>query len=75
MVNAYEHGTREPGADALSRLAGAAGFQMTLAPAATVDVHHNATVLSQVLDLAHSLPFRRSRTLRYPPFLSRVERK
>lgn len=68
VVNAYERGTRVPGADALARLAGSAGLKLELTPAVrSVDRERAARILSQVLDLAESLPSRRRGRLRFPP--------
>jgi transcriptional regulator with XRE-family HTH domain len=75
VVNAYERGTREPGAAALARLADAAGLEITLGTKAEVDAAHSGHVLSQVLDLAESLPFRRSQELQHPPFTRRLQQK
>ena len=67
VVNAYEHGRREPGAAALTRLLGAAGFELRLAPAVRrLDEERAARILEQVLGLAEALPFRRGRQLTYP---------
>jgi hypothetical protein len=68
VVNAYERGKRVPGAGALARLAAAAGLQLELSPAVpSVDPERAARILSQVLDLADSLPTRRRGELRFPP--------
>lgn len=65
VVNAYERGKRVPGTDALARLAAAAGLQLKLSPAvASVDPARAARILSQVLDVADSLPARRRGELR-----------
>jgi len=70
VLNAYEHGKRQPGADALASILAAAGFELRLAP--RIDRHRNARVLADVLDLAERLPWRPRRTLRFPPFARRV---
>lgn len=72
VVNAYERGTREPGADALRRLALAAGVDLELGIRKTVDADRAAALLTQVIDLAESLPFRRARRLGYPRFVDRL---
>ena len=72
VVNAYERGNREPGADALRRLVRAAGSEVALAPAPPVDADRAARILEQVLELAESLPYRPSKTLRCPPFRERL---
>lgn len=66
VLNAYERGHRQPGADALAAILAAAGFELRLAP--RVDDAANATILSQVLDLAEALPWRPRRRLAYPRF-------
>jgi transcriptional regulator with XRE-family HTH domain len=70
VLNAYEHGKRQPGADALISILRAAGFDLALAR--RMDLEHNARVLGQVLDLAERLPWRPRRSLRYPPFSRRA---
>jgi transcriptional regulator with XRE-family HTH domain len=67
VVNTYLRGHREAGADALSRIAAAGGFELSLAPRTPpVDPERAGRRLVQVLDLAEALPFRRTRKLRYP---------
>lgn len=76
VVNAYVRGKREPGADALVRLATAAGFDLTLSPRkAPVDVDRASKILVQVLELAEALPFRPRPELRYPRLPDRVARQ
>lgn len=70
VLNAYERGNRQPGADALASILGAAGFELRLAP--RIDHERNARVLADVLDLAERLPWRPRRELRFPPFHRRV---
>lgn len=73
VLNAYERGRREPGVDSLLRLLAAAGFELGLVPVSgTVDAHRAARVLSDVLDLADALPFRRDKALRGPSLLRRT---
>lgn len=73
VVNAYEHGRRQPGADALARLAGAAGLELRLAPAVRrLDDERAGRLLAQVLDLAEALPHRRRGRLAYPSLLRRA---
>jgi transcriptional regulator with XRE-family HTH domain len=68
VVSAYEHGRRQPGVDALARLAAAGGLQLRLGPVAPpVDLQRAARILAQVLDLAEVLPARRRGPLEYPP--------
>jgi transcriptional regulator with XRE-family HTH domain len=69
VVNAYERGTREPGADALLRLLRAAGVDVALEPAppgGALDLERAGRILEQVLDLAEVLPARR-RPAHLPP--------
>lgn len=74
VVNAYERGKREPGADALAHLAASVGLRLDLAPARRrVDPDRAGRILSQVLDLAESLPTRRRGTLRFPPLRPRAQ--
>jgi len=72
VVNAYERGNREPGADALRRLAVAAGADISLTRRATIDPERNGALFELVLDLAESLPFRRARRLASTRFLDRL---
>jgi uncharacterized protein len=67
VVSAYEHGRRQPGVDALARLAAAAGLELRIAPSsAAVDPVRAGRILAQVLDLAEVLPSRRRGALEYP---------
>lgn len=76
VVNAYVHGTREPGGDVLARLAAAGGFELQLAPRRPpVDVDRAGDILVQVLELAEALPFRPRAELRYPRLPDRVRGK
>lgn len=73
VVNAYVRGKREPGADALARLAAAGGLQLQLAPRKPpVDVDRASKILVQVLELAEALPFRPRAELAYPHLPDRV---
>jgi transcriptional regulator with XRE-family HTH domain len=72
VMNAYEHGRRQPGVDALARIAAAAGLELRIGPSsAPVEPLRAARILAQVLDLAEALPGRRRGALEYPP-LSRL---
>lgn len=64
VLNVYERGHREPGTEALASILSAAGFELDLKR--VLDLQHNARVLSEVLDLAESLPWRPRKRLRYP---------
>lgn len=66
VVSAYENGRRQPGVDALARIAGSVGLSLRLAPSSPVDHVRAGRILSQVLDLAESLPARRRGPLEYP---------
>lgn len=67
VVNAYLKGSREPGADALSRLAAAGGLELQLARRKPpVDAERAGRILVQVLELAEALPFRPRPELSYP---------
>lgn len=70
VLNAYERGSRQPGADALASLLAAAGFELRLR--ARIDYQRNARVLAEVLDLAERLPWRPHGRLAYPPFHRRA---
>lgn len=73
VVNAYVRGKREPGADALARLAAAGGLELTLVPRKPpVDVDRASKILVQVLELAEALPFRPRPELGYPRLPDRL---
>ena len=73
VVNAYLRGTREPGADALARLAAAGGFALDLTPRVPpVDPKRAGEILVQVLELAEALPFRPRPRLEYPRLAERI---
>jgi transcriptional regulator with XRE-family HTH domain len=68
VVNAYGRGNREPGVDALARIAAAANLKLEIAPVASpVDPERAGRLLAQVLDLAEALPHKRRGSLSYPP--------
>jgi transcriptional regulator with XRE-family HTH domain len=68
VVNAYERGTRQPGVDALARIAAVAGMELQVQRPDDWDEQVRAgRILEQVLDLAEALPSRRRGPLRYPP--------
>lgn len=76
VVNVYLKGHREPGANALARLAAAGGLQLELGERdAPVDPHRAGRILVEVLELAEALPFRPKPELGYPPLKDRVEQK
>lgn len=73
VLNAYERGRREPGAESLARLLAAAGYRLYFIPYVhLLDDERAARILADVLDLAEALPFRRARHLGYPPFPRRA---
>jgi transcriptional regulator with XRE-family HTH domain len=68
VLSAYEHSRRQPGVDALARIAAAAGLQIRVGRSADEgDLERAASILAQVLDLAEALPHRRRGALGYPP--------
>lgn len=76
VVNAYVRGKREPGANALARLASAGGLELRLAQRRPpVDVERASRILVQVLELAEALPFRPRPELAYPHLPDRVAGK
>ncbi len=72
VLNAYEHGRRQPSGAALARILGAAGYDIRIVKRPRLDDERSARILSQVLDLAGSLPYKPKPELRYPPFRQRV---
>lgn len=76
VVNAYLKGSREPGVDALTRLAAAGGFELRLGRRKPpVDAERAGKILVQVLELAEALPFRPRPTLGYPRLADRLAPK
>ena len=76
VVNAYLKGSREPGADALARLAAAGGFELQLGRRKPpVDAERAGRILVQVLELAEALPFRPRPELDYPQLSDRLGAK
>jgi len=73
VLNAYLRGSREPGADALMRIAAAGGLGLDLVERRPpVDPERAATILNQVLGLAEALPFRPRGEIEYPRLADRV---
>ena len=73
VVNAYLKGTRDPGVEALSRLAAAGGFELGLdRRKPPVDAKRAGRILVQVLELAEALPYRPRPDLDYPPLADRL---
>ena len=76
VVNVYVKGRREPGADALARLASAGGLQLELGKReAPVDPYRAGRILVEVLELAEALPFRARPELGYPRLKDRLEKE
>jgi transcriptional regulator with XRE-family HTH domain len=72
VLSAYEHASRDPGAETLARVLAAAGFELHALPARKqLDPGRADRILQDVLDLAEELPYR-TRGLRFPPFSRRV---
>jgi transcriptional regulator with XRE-family HTH domain len=70
VLSAYTHGRRQPSVAALGRIASAAGLELELVRAADDSANeHAGMVLSQVLDLAGSMPYRPRAELEYPPLI------
>ena len=73
VLNVYLHGGREPGADALIRIAAAAGFDLEpRRRRPPVDPERAGKILVQVLELAEALPFRPRPELGYPRLADRL---
>jgi transcriptional regulator with XRE-family HTH domain len=76
VVNAYLKGSREPGVDALARLAAAGGFELRLGRRKPpVDAERAGKILVQVLELAEALPFQPRSMLGYPRLADRLAPK
>ena len=74
VFNVYLHGSREPGADALLRIAAAGGFELELDERRSpVDPDRAGKILVQVLELAEALPFRPRSEMQYPSLAGRLE--
>jgi transcriptional regulator with XRE-family HTH domain len=74
VLNVYLRGNREPGADALIKLAAAAGFDLTLAERRPpVDAERAGKILVQVLELAEALPFRPRAEMQFQPIVRRLQ--
>jgi transcriptional regulator with XRE-family HTH domain len=73
VLNAYLRGSREPGTDALARLATAAGFDLSLVERRPrVDAERAGKILVQVLGLAEALPYRPRAEMEFPPLARRL---
>lgn len=67
VINAYEHGSREPRSEVVSLIADACGQTIVVQDKPRIDLERNGRILMQVLDLADALPFRPSPELKFPP--------
>src|SRR6202789_3196018 len=75
VFNVYLRGRREPGADALLRIAAAGGFELELDERQPpVDPDRAGKILIQVLELAEALPFRPRAEMQFPPLAARLAR-
>jgi len=75
VLNVYLRGRREPGADALVRLAAAAGFDLEpRRRKPPVDPERAGRILVQVLELAEALPFRPRSEIPHRPIVERLAR-
>jgi transcriptional regulator with XRE-family HTH domain len=73
VLNVYLRGRREPGSDALMRLAAAAGLSLGLTERKPpVDPERAGRILVQVLELAEALPFRPRAEMQYPKLAARL---
>jgi transcriptional regulator with XRE-family HTH domain len=73
VLNAYLRGHREPGADALLRIASAGGAKLEVkGRKPPVDPERAGEILVQVLGLAEALPYRPRAEMRYPPLKNRL---
>jgi transcriptional regulator with XRE-family HTH domain len=73
VLNVYLHGHREPGSDALAKIAAAAGLELDLIDRTPpVDPKRAGKILVQVLELAEALPYRPKPELRYPVLADRI---
>lgn len=76
VLNVYLHGHREPGGEALMRIAAAAGFGLELSERKPrVDPERAGRILIQVLELAEALPFRPRAEIEYPSLAERLAAK
>ena len=73
VLNAYLRGSREPGVDALRRIAAAGGMALRVEPRKPpVDPERASRILVQVLELAEALPFRPRAEMQFPPLAARL---
>jgi transcriptional regulator with XRE-family HTH domain len=73
VLNAYLKGHREPGTDALLRIAAAGGVKLGIEERRPpVDPVRAGKILNQVLGLAEALPYRPRAEMAYPPLKDRI---
>jgi transcriptional regulator with XRE-family HTH domain len=73
VLNAYLRGQREPGADALMRIASAGGAKLEIEKRKPpVDPRRASRILTQVIGLAEALPYRPRAELAYPALKDRL---
>lgn len=73
VLNAYLKGHREPGVDALLRIAAAGGVEVGIRERRPpVDPERAGKILNQVLGLAEALPYRPRAEMAYPPLKDRL---
>jgi transcriptional regulator with XRE-family HTH domain len=76
VLNAYLHGTREPGTEMLLRIAAAGGMEVQLTDRKPpVDQERASRILVQVLELAEALPFRPRAEMQFPPLAARLRER
>ena len=76
VLNVYVRGRRQPGADALARIAAAAGFELSFVERRPpVDAERAGKILVQVLELAEALPFRPRAEVDTPSLAERLAEK
>jgi transcriptional regulator with XRE-family HTH domain len=81
-LSAYENGHKNPSLATLDRLLAASGARIAVAPRerpvvtpSAAELSHRGRVLTQVLDLAASLPTRHEPVLRYPSLVHKAGSK
>jgi transcriptional regulator with XRE-family HTH domain len=73
VLSAYLNGHRQPGADALIRIAAAGGAELGIKQRKPpVDPERASEILNQVLGLAEALPYRPRAEMAYPPLKDRL---
>jgi transcriptional regulator with XRE-family HTH domain len=73
VLNAYLKGHREPGTDAILRIAAAGGVHLGVEKRKPpVDPERASRILNQVLGLAEALPYRPRAEMEYPPLKDRL---